>query len=493
MGDIQVKGSPIMTLSFTPVDSKNVQMEKTNHTATEIVYSSENEKDLKLLSNIGDLYNFIFKNKGIKTCVDQDHFQFAFGIGTFDSTIFQKFTIEKTTKEWLDITGKIKLPSKYSDKYMRAVICSILRQYEPTGAIMAAMTTSIPDNRNMSGRWDYRFNWLRDSMHLILCFEKSKMLNLLIGYKDFLKKIMKMTFFDGLDLTKDQALFSLYNIDLNQSKTIERVDKYLAGFNGKGSVLFGNGATGQRQNDVYGSFVLSALAFIRQNLMSQEEINEMAPFLEKCGIASYQIYLTPDAGIWESRDPSQKVNTYSSVLCYACVDNLAKTDLGKYQRMYPIQYWIDVAKKMREQILDRAWHPTNQCYMKTLKMDGDNDEDREYDASVLVMPLFDIIRFDNDRWKLTIKNIRDTLVKSGQCMRFQSDNKQENIFAICSFWFIQNCIKMGEMDEANKMMDALMNSTSIAGVLSEDLEYKTLKLLGNYPQVYSMVKINFIL
>jgi len=381
---------------------------------------------------------------------------------------------QETIAYWRTWTKRLAIPFEYQDAVIRAAITLKLSLYEDTGAIVAAMTTSIPEAPGSQRNWDYRYCWLRDAFFVVRALNS---LSEVATMEDYLRWLGNVVI--G---SHGEHIQPLYGIGLERELP-ESVVPGLPGYRGMGPVRVGNQAQEHFQHDVYGNIVLGASqAFHDHRLPSRAGVAEF-PHLEAVGEQAIRVYGTPDAGMWELRTRA-RVHTSSALMSWAACDRLAKIAraLGLPGRA---AYWHGHSSRMREEILTRSWSEERQAFAESF---GGN----ELDASVLLMVEVGLIEARDPRFISTVEAMEKSLCDGPYMRRYEAADdfgKPETAFNICTFWRIDALAKIGRKAEARQIFDTMLAARNPLGLLSEDTHPATGEMWGNFPQTYSMVGI----
>ncbi|SEL74188.1 Glucoamylase (glucan-1,4-alpha-glucosidase), GH15 family [Roseateles sp. YR242] len=381
---------------------------------------------------------------------------------------------EQTVNYWRDWTRRLAIPLEWQDAVIRAAITLKMCLYEETGAIVAAMTTSIPEAPGTQRNWDYRYCWLRDAFFVVRALNSLSETGTMEDYLRWLRNVVAQS--------RDGHVQPLYGIGLENRLTEQTVD-HLRGYRGNGPVRAGNQAYEHFQHDVYGNIVLgSAQAFFDHRLHQRAGLNEFA-LLERIGEQAYAIHDKPDAGMWELRTRS-RVHTSSVLMNWAACDRLAKIAqvLNEPRRA---TLWRERADVIRQKILDNAWSDHRKAFVESF---GGKD----LDASVLLMAEVGFIDPKDPRFVSTVDALQASLCDGPHMRRYEAPDdfgRPETAFNICAFWRIDALARIGRTDEAREIFEALLASRNHLGLLSEDTHPVTGELWGNFPQTYSMVGI----
>jgi GH15 family glucan-1,4-alpha-glucosidase len=380
--------------------------------------------------------------------------------------------LEQTVAYWRALTMRLSVPFEWQDAVIRAAITLKMCSFEETGAIVAAMTTSIPEIGGHGRNWDYRFCWLRDAYFVVRTLNR-------LGYietmEDFLAYIGNI-----VGTSENGYLQPVYGIGL-EAKLIEREIDNLAGYRGNPPVRIGNQAYEHHQHDGYGSVLLAATqAFFDQRLRRPAGQHTFHG-LERIGDQAFAVHDRPDAGLWEFRTRAQ-VHTHSSVMCWAACDRLARIagHLGLAERA---THWQTRADRIRETVLERAWNEEMNSFVASFGGD-------EIDASLLLMHEVGFISPDDPRFVGTMAAVERQLKRGPFLFRYIREDdfgRPENAFIICTFWYIDALIAQGRTIEARELFENMLACRNHLGLLSEDIDPSTRELWGNYPQTYSLV------
>jgi GH15 family glucan-1,4-alpha-glucosidase/uncharacterized integral membrane protein len=381
---------------------------------------------------------------------------------------------EQTRMYWRLWTRRLAIPREWQDAVIRAAITLKLCQYEETGAIVAALTTRIPEAPNTERNWDYRYCWLRDAFFVVRALNSLSEVATMEEYLRFLRDVVR-----DADSGHVQPL---YGIGLERELTEHTVD-HLKGYRGMGPVRVGNSAYTHFQHDVYGNIVLgSAQAFHDRRLLRPADASDFAA-LESVGNQAWRLHDQPDAGMWEFRSRS-RVHTTSSLMCWAASDRLAKISqhLGLPERS---AVWMDRAATIRNKILVAAWSEKRGAFVASFSGE-------DLDAGVLLMAEVGFIDPRDDRFVRTVHALEQTLCDGPFMRRYEAPDDfgyPETAFNVCSFWRIDALARIGRVNQAREVFEALLARRNAVGLLSEDLAVATGELGGNFPQTYSMVGI----
>ncbi|WP_287595318.1 glycoside hydrolase family 15 protein [Thermomonas sp.] len=378
--------------------------------------------------------------------------------------------LSRTLDYWREWVRYLSIPLEWQDAVIRSAITLKLCQYEDSGAIIAAMTTSIPEAPGSSRNWDYRYCWLRDAGFVVRVLNR---LGATRSMEEFLRYIFDIATHDG-------SLQPLYGIAFDTALHEEEVES-LAGYRGCGPVRRGNLAWLQKQHDVYGSVVLATTQlFFDQRLADPGDIATFAR-LEPLGERAFALHDVPDAGLWEFRGRAE-VHTYTAAMCWAACDRLARVaaKLGLADRA---AYWRERAEIVRANVLARAWRDDAGHFSASF--------DSTYlDASLLLLADIGLLPADDPRYVATVGAIGRELKRGDGLFRYVTEDDfgvPETSFTICMFWYIDALAAIGRHDEARQLFERVLARRNHLGLLSEDMAFEDGEAWGNFPQAYSHV------
>ncbi len=380
--------------------------------------------------------------------------------------------LHETAGHWRDWVRGLAIPLEWQQTVIRAAIALKLCQHEETGAIVAALTTSIPEAPHSGRNWDYRYCWIRDAYYTVQALNRLGALDVLEKYLGYLRNIV--------DQSKGGHIQPLYAVT-GEPKLEEKAAEALAGYRGMGPVRVGNAAYTQVQHDAYGQIILSnAQAFFDERLFRKATAEDFAA-LEKVGDRAWKMHDQPDAGLWEFRTRAS-VHTYSAVMSWAACDRLGNIaeELGLAGRA---RIWRRRADKIRATIEKAAWDAKHRRFAATFGGD-------ELDASLLQLLDMRFLDADDPRFVATFNAVEKGLRRGEHMLRYAAEDdfgRPETAFNFCTFWLIEALHLVGRQGEARALYQRMLERLTPAGLLSEDTDFETGELWGNYPQTYSLV------
>ncbi|MCW0379378.1 Trehalase [Xanthomonas sacchari] len=377
---------------------------------------------------------------------------------------------ERTEEYWREWVRYLSVPLDWQDAVIRSAITLKLCQYEDSGAIIAAMTTSIPEAPDTPRNWDYRYCWLRDAAFVVRALNR---LGATRTMEQFLGYIFNIA-------TTDGSLQPLYGIGFEAALEEHEVES-LAGYRGMGPVRRGNLAWIQKQHDVYGSVVLASTQLFFDLRLKDPGDTHTFLRLEPLGERAFELHDVPDAGLWEFRGRAE-VHTYTSAMCWAACDRLAKiaARLGLEDR---VAYWRDRAERIHARVLAEAWSTELGHFTDTFN-------GHRLDASLLLLADIGFIAPDDPRFIATVEAIGRDLKHGDALYRYVAPDdfgEPETSFTICTFWYIDALAAIGRKEEARELFERILARRNHLGLLSEDLAFDNGEAWGNFPQTYSHV------
>jgi len=377
---------------------------------------------------------------------------------------------DRTRDYWMEWVRRLSISYDWQDAIIRAAITLKLSNFEETGGIIAAHTTSIPEAPGSGRTWDYRYCWLRDAYFVVKALNR-------IGATQTMEDFINFTL--GIAANRDGPLRPVYSVVPTDSME-ERTAPDLAGYRGDGPVRIGNAAADQVQHDAYGSIILAAMPMFFDRRLPRPGEEGLFRLLESLGHQSSKFALEPDAGIWEYRG-RQRVHTHSAAMCWAGCHRLAAiaNRLGLPDRA---KFWDGLADPIHKELLERAWNPKRKAFTAAF---GSED----LDASVLLLPDLGLIEVEDPRFVSTVMAMERELLREKHVMRYASEDDfglPVTAFLICRFWLVDAWWSLGRREEARDLfLDALQHRNRY-GLLSEDVDPVSGAPWGNFPQTYSM-------
>ena len=379
---------------------------------------------------------------------------------------------EQTLQHWRNWVRSMSVPFDWQEETIRAAITLKLCNFEETGAIVAALTTSIPESPGSRRNWDYRLCWPRDAYFVVHALNRLGATRTMEDYLGYITNIVSEN--------SEGSLRPVYGIT-RSTDLDEREAPALAGYRGMGPVRIGNQAYEQIQNDVYGSVILAAThVFFDKRLVRTGNL-QLFERLEDLGRQAIQAFDKPDAGLWELRSKFA-IHTFSSLMCWAGCDRLSKIamTLALPERE---TYWRSEADRLHGVIVQRCWNEKLKSFVSA--WDGD-----QVDASLLLLHELDFLTADDPRFACTGEYIGGTLTRGDLLVRYAVADDfgvPETAFTVCTLWYVDALASLGRKKEAQILFESILHRRNLFGLLSEDIHPETGELWGNFPQAYSMV------
>ena len=377
--------------------------------------------------------------------------------------------IETTIGLWRDWLGRARLPDhRWRDPIQRSALAIKGLTFAPTGATVAALTTSLPETPGGERNWDYRYSWMRDSTFTLQALH---WLNLDWEAEEFIE------FIADLQPNDDGGMQIMYGIDGRRDLTESTRDD-LSGYDGARPVRIGNGAFDQRQNDVFGAVLDSILLHTRR---SQRLSRRSWPIVQAQAECATRVWREPDQGIWEARGAPQHYVS-SKLMCWVAMDRAAKLAGIRGDPSLEAE-WQKTADEIEADILEHGVRADG-----ALRQHYDTDG---LDASSLLAAIFGFLPAEDDRLRATVDAIAEDLTEHGFVLRYRTDETDDGLsgkegsFLICSFWLVSGLAVVGEVQRARDLMERLLRVASPLGLYAEEFDTETARFLGNFPQAFS--------
>ena len=377
--------------------------------------------------------------------------------------------VETTVAFWRNWLDRARIPDhRWRDPIQRSALTIKGLTYMPTGATVAALTTSLPETPGGERNWDYRYTWLRDSTFTLRALH---WLNLDWEADEFMQYVA------DLEVNEDGGLQIMYGIDGRRDLT-ESTLPHLSGYAGASPVRVGNGAFDQRQNDVFGAALDSFLLHTRR---SQRLPRRLWPLIQAQAECASSIWREPDQGIWEARGKPQHYVS-SKLMCWVALDRAAKLAHLRGAGDLNVK-WAAIADEIRADI-DKLGISDRGVLRQHYETDA-------LDASTLLAPILGFFPGDEERAHNSVLAIADDLTENGFVLRYRTDETddglsgKEGTFLICSFWLVSALAIVGERVRARDLMEKLLRIASPLGLYAEEFDVETGYHLGNFPQAFS--------
>lgn len=463
-----VKGRPRIRVNYAPAPDYARGRTICNISDEYIeTYSASDDKDRQYLYSSLPLQAIARKEE--ITLTKDEFFLFSFNEKVVKVDIErEKLEYCRTLVYWLNWTNRTKKYTLYNDEIERSLLTLKLMCYH-NGAMLAALTTSLPETVGEVRNWDYRFCWLRDaSMSIETLFQ--------IGHAGVAKRFMK--FIQSTFVAKHESYQIMYGIRGERELT-ETILSHLSGYEDSRPVRIGNDAYHQRQNDSFGYLMDLIWQYYRLMPGTLDEIEDMWGMVKSIIATVIDDWRKPDKGIWEIRGEGKHFVS-SKVMCWVALDRGAKIAalMGKPKQA---DRWRVEADAIRRDVMEHGWNEKIGSFTQAY-------DNTAMDSSLLLMEPYGFIDADDIRYHKTVKAVKAALLHKGLMYRYNSEDDfgmPSSAFTICTFWLIRALFVIGEKDEARLLFDEVLQYANHLGMFSEDLNFDTKEQLGNFPQAYS--------
>ncbi|MEA4981125.1 MAG: glycoside hydrolase family 15 protein [Paludibacter sp.] len=463
------KGTPRLTVDFKPAvnyarDNTTIEF-KTRYLK---ISSIENEKDSVYLYSS-------YTKEDILGEKEIEITQNGFFLLSYNQKLIKidhervDLEYQRTKLYWRDWSNRSRKFNAYHSLIERSMLMLKLMSYHRSGAVLAAITTSIPESIGETRNWDYRFCWLRDasmSIDTLLQVGHEGAANRFIN---FIKSILRK---------KSDSFQIMYGIRGERTLT-EEILPHLEGYKNTQPVRIGNDAYHQKQNDTFGYLMDVIYKYYQYFPGTLDDIEDMYEIVKNIVFTVIDDWQKPDKGIWEIRG-REKHFVFSKVMCWVAIDravNIARLlhDHDNADR------WEAEAQKIREDVLINGWNEELQSFTQTY---CSND----LDSSLLLMEFYGFIDGSDEKYKCTVEAIQQNLEYKGLYFRYKNPDDfgiPTSAFTICTFWMVRALHAIGKTDDARILFEELLQYSNHLGLFSEDLDFHTKEQLGNFPQAYS--------
>lgn len=464
-----VKGSPKLKVLYDPRLVYSIGRTN-NYEKNDFIVSVVNEERYDTLYLYTDL-----NKKNILECseisLDRDYFLAISYNEKINPPSLDHINLEleRTKVYWLNWCFKTPTYKNYNSQILRSAMTLKLLTFEKTGAVLAAATTSLPETIGEVRNWDYRFCWIRDASMVIKVITKLGHVKIVKKFIDFILDIIP---------DKNEKLQIMYGINGEKMLTEETLD-HLSGYKNSRPVRVGNAAFIQKQNDIYGILVDAIHYQIEKYIDENDKHEELWSIVKNIVWVVDNNWKMPDKGIWEFRQEDQHF-TFSKLLCWVAVDRAIKIS-ELIQGGKSAKKWKSLRSEIYNDIIENAWSDEKQAFTQSYGAE-------HLDASVLLMEPYGFIDAKDTRYVKTVKAIERELSHEGLLFRYKNVDDfgtPSSSFTVCTFWFINSLYKIGEKEKSKLMFDKLLSYSNHLGLFSEDIDFKSKRLLGNFPQAYS--------
>ncbi len=381
--------------------------------------------------------------------------------------------LARTENHWLKWSSRCPVQGRYAAAVRRSLITLKALAYEPTGGIVAAPTTSLPEQLGGVRNWDYRYCWLRDATITLLALMRAGYYEEARAWRTWLGRVMAGS---------PEQIQIMYGIG-GERRLPEMELDWLPGYQGAKPVRIGNNAAHQLQLDVYGE-VMNALHLARIGGLQADD----TVWSVQCALLAHleKIWQEPDEGIWETRGGRQHF-TFSKVMAWLAFERAIKS-AEMFRLPGPLDHWRILRDEIHRDVCAKGWNPQLLAFTQSYGND-------QLDASVLLLPLLGFLPPSDPRVASTVAAVEHKLLRHGLVMRYQSHEYDDGLppgegtFLACSFWLVDNFALLGRIDDAHALFQRLLSLTNDVGLLAEEYDPITQRLVGNFPQAFSHVAL----
>ncbi len=464
-----LKGTPVFSVDYNPkLEYAKYATETCEHNG--YIKSKTKKGTYDSLYLYSNLDNGSIINGHQMTISTDAYFLISYNQKILKQTVERSYLkLQRTKVYWLNWSERTQVTGGNYNDIMRSALVLKLLSFDKTGAVLAALTTSLPETIGEIRNWDYRFCWIRDASMVIKVMAGLGHSNLAKRYLNFIINVIS---------DKDDKIQIMYGIN-GEKRLTETTLKHLEGYEGSKPVRIGNDAYRQKQHDIYGvlmDVIYQQFQIYDTSLQNSEELWTITRGI----IHSVEkTWKKPDRGIWEIRN-DQKHFTFSKVLCWVAVDRALKVAEQINQNDF-VKKWSKLRDTIADEIHKKAWNEEVGAYTQFYGT-------TELDASTLLMEPYGFIDANHPRYVSTVKATKKTLMHNGLMYRYKNSDDfglPSSSFTICSFWLINSLYKIGEKTEAKRLFKDLRSYSNHLGLYSEDIDFETKRLLGNFPQAYS--------
>jgi GH15 family glucan-1,4-alpha-glucosidase len=465
-----ISGQPVITVNYDPRPGYglNEVKKEIRPDYIKVLTVGGSYESIYLYSDID--YRRIAEGKPIR--IAQDHYfllSYNQKLVELDLDAVQ-LEYEKTRVYWLNWSSQTRRFAGYNEEIVRSALVLKLLSFQKTGAILAALTTSLPEEIGAVRNWDYRFCWLRDASMNIAVLTTLGHYRVARRFLDFILDVIPY---------KDEKIQIMYGIN-GKKNLSEKILPGLQGYAGSKPVRIGNDAYKQKQNDIFGvllDVIYQYLKIFKRDMVEDRE--DLWTVVRTLGRHVERNWMKKDRGIWEIRG-RKKHFTFSKVLCWVAMDRAVKIARHFSMDNY-VRVWTGMRRKIRSDILKKGWNADVNAFVQAYG-------EKNLDAANLLMEHYGFIEADDPRYVSTVLETHKRLGRNGLMYRYRNHDDfgaPKSAFTICAFWMVKSLCKIGRRKEAERLFDKILSYRNYVGLLSEDIDFDTKRLLGNFPQGYS--------
>jgi GH15 family glucan-1,4-alpha-glucosidase len=381
--------------------------------------------------------------------------------------------LKDTENFWMPWAARLQYEGKYRDIVERSLVTLKAMAFRPTGGVVAAITTSLPERLGGVRNWDYRFCWLRDTTFTLLALTSGGYYDEAAAWQDWLLR--------ALAGSPDQVQI-MYGVK-GERQLVEWEVDWLPGYDNSRPVRVGNAAAGQFQLDIYGE-VLDCFFHAQQSMgvHAEEDFRVLVLLLKRLE----QIWRDPDEGIWETRGGPQHF-THSKMMAWVAFDRAVKLAEQLHYRA-PLDKWKQIRDEIHAQVCAHGYNAEKGCFVRSYGSD-------QLDAALLLMPQVGFLPGSDPRVKDTVEAIERELMRNGFVLRYNTARVEdglppgEGVFLACSFWMVSSLKAIGRARDARRLFERLLKLCNDLGLLSEEYDPQAKRLVGNFPQAFSHIAL----
>jgi GH15 family glucan-1,4-alpha-glucosidase len=381
--------------------------------------------------------------------------------------------LAQTEKFWRDWSSRCASAHEWSEAVVRSLVVLKALTYAPTGGIVAAPTTSLPEQIGSSRNWDYRFCWLRDATQTLRALMDAGYYDEAGAWRDWLVRAVAGS---------PAQMQIMYGVG-GERRLNEWEADWLPGYAGSRPVRIGNAAHTQRQLDVFGEVIdtlhQAAQGGLAPSTASWDLQRALLSELEQC-------WQQPDSGIWEMRGPAQHF-TYSKVMAWVAFDRAIKS-AATFGLEGPVEHWKELRERIHSDVCSKGYSQKRQCFVQSYGSE-------ELDASLLLMPAVGFLPAADSRVRRTVEQIERELCADGLVLRYDTREADDGLppgegaFLACSFWLADALLLIGRQQDAERLFGRLLALRNDVGLLAEEYDMRDRRMLGNFPQAFSCVAL----
>lgn len=376
---------------------------------------------------------------------------------------------QRTKVYWLNWTNRSRKFIRYTEEVIRSLLVLKIMSFQPTGAVLAALTTSIPETIGEVRNWDYRFCWLRDASMSIDTLLRMGHFHAARRFLGFIMTILR---------SKQESFQIMYGIRGERELT-ETDLPHLEGYARSKPVRIGNAAYKQQQNDVFGYLLNVIYQYYAYFPGTLDEIEDMWEIVRNIIRTVSTHWENPDKGIWEIRK-DEKHFVFSKVMSWVAMDRAVRI-AGMLNKKRYAEMWQGIADDIKQDVMLHGWNEQVGSFTQAY-------DNTHADASLLLLASYGFLEAGDRKYQQTVQFIRDALLHKGLMYRYTDDDgfgKPVSSFTICTFWLVEALFITGQKEEAKSIFESLLRCGNHVGLFSEDIDFNTCRLLGNFPQAYS--------